>query len=170
MTLELTGVAVAEALASSVRLGVLRFDGVTVRPSTGADSRTEIPSAALEEIERVANARIHLVRAMYRQFGIWTQRKRVRPLKRCYVAYGAVSRGLRSTHSSIFAIAVRLRRSSRMDSTTSTRSLGRLIYASVDTEPSTQESGGRSCMLKGDRRSLMSTVHSETQLPIPCVP
>lgn len=70
MTLELTGVAVAEALASSVRLGVLRFDGVTVRPSTGADSRTEIPSAALEEIERVANARIHLVRAMYRQFGM----------------------------------------------------------------------------------------------------
>ena len=54
MSPELTGVAVADAIASFVRLGVLRFDGVTVRLATGEDSRTEIASAASEKITRVA--------------------------------------------------------------------------------------------------------------------
>ncbi len=70
MNPEMARVEVAAALASAVRLGVLRFDDVSVRPTTGEDLRTEIPSAAMEDIERVANARMPLVRAMYRQFGM----------------------------------------------------------------------------------------------------
>ena len=65
-------VTVADDLIGVVRLGVLQFEGLSVR----ATADTAAPEAGDPTVAPAAEARVALVRAMYRQFGIDPTRTR----------------------------------------------------------------------------------------------
>ena len=65
-------VTVADDLIDVVRLGALRFEGLSVR----ATADTAAPAAGDPTVAPAAAARVALVRAMYRQFGIDPTRTR----------------------------------------------------------------------------------------------
>lgn len=69
------GVSVADDLHGVVRLGVLRFEGVSVR-ATADDPAPEAHGPAGPGVSAEAEARVALVRAMYRRFGIDPTRTR----------------------------------------------------------------------------------------------
>ncbi len=169
MNPEMARVEVAAALASAVRLGVLRFDDVSVRPTTGEDLRTEIPSAAMEDIERVANARMPLVRAMYRQFGM--DPTKTRPSSEALLRR-VRRRRLWPQINTLVDLCNRCSLETQLPYGLYDvdRSSGLSICDSADAEPNTPGSGSRPCTSKGNRCSLTSAVRSETRRPIPRAP
>lgn len=79
----LPAIAVARELSGAVRPGVLVFGGLAVRPSaasgeaaSGETASGETASVAPDALDPRAEARIALVRAMYRRFGIDPTRTR----------------------------------------------------------------------------------------------
>ena len=89
------GVSVADDLRGVVRLGVLRFEGVSVR-ATADDPAPEAGGPAGLEVSAEAEARVALVRAMYRRFGSTRRAPGHRP-RRCGGGSAEACRGPGST-------------------------------------------------------------------------